>query len=137
MPRWERSEFSAAASTRRTTGIFSQPRSWRGGWSWIKFVSSPRRRRPTSSCRPDHPTAPARLHLLQLATAGHPKLEACDLELRRGGVSYTADTVRQLRKQHPADRLYLLVGPDMFLTLERLARAGHDHLQCHHRPCPA
>lgn len=73
---------------------------------------------PHKQLPPGSPDGPARLHLLQLATAGHPKLEACDLELRRGGVSYTADTVRQLRKQHPADRLYLLVGPDMFLTLD-------------------
>lgn len=73
---------------------------------------------PHKQLPPGSPDGPARLYLLQLATAGHPKLEACDLELRRGGVSYTADTVRQLRKQHPADRLYLLVGPDMFLTLD-------------------
>ena len=85
---------------------------------------------PHKQLPPGSPDGPARLHLLQLATAGHPKLEACDLELRRGGVSYTADTVRQLRKQHPADRLYLLVGPDMFLTLDAWRAPAMITSQC-------
>ena len=53
------------------------------------------------------------------------------MEIERGGKSYTADTVRALREQYPDDELWLLMGTDMFLTLqdwyqpeEILARAG-------------
>ncbi|MCL2494144.1 MAG: nicotinate (nicotinamide) nucleotide adenylyltransferase [Oscillospiraceae bacterium] len=35
-----------------------------------------------------------------------------DMELRRPGVSYTIDTLRALREQYPAARLFLLIGED-------------------------
>ena len=53
------------------------------------------------------------------------------MEIERGGKSYTADTLRALREQNPDDELWLLMGTDMFLTLqdwyqpeEILSRAG-------------
>ena len=65
---------------------------------------------PENSPSPDQ-----RLHMLRLA-ADHPKMEVCDLELRREGPSYTFETVQQLRKAHPNAKLYLLMGTDMFLS---------------------
>ena len=65
---------------------------------------------PENSPSPDQ-----RLHMLRLA-ADHPKMEVCDLELRREGPSYTYETVEQLRKAHPNAKLYLLMGTDMFLS---------------------
>lgn len=44
--------------------------------------------------------------------------EVSDLEIRRGGASYTADTLMQLKKLYPNSALYLLMGEDMFLTVE-------------------
>lgn len=41
-----------------------------------------------------------------------------DIELRRAGASYTCDTVLQLREAYPQAQLYLIMGSDMFLTLE-------------------
>ncbi len=55
-----------------------------------------------------------RLQLLRLSAADIPKAEVCDMELRRGGVSYTADTVADLAKRYPEDELVLLMGTDMF-----------------------
>lgn len=49
-------------------------------------------------------------------------VEVSDIEMRRGGKSYTADTLTQLRAQYPADDFYLLMGEDMFLTVERWYR---------------
>ena len=40
------------------------------------------------------------------------------MELRREGRSFTSDTLRQLREEHPDDELWLLMGTDMFLTLQ-------------------
>ncbi len=45
-------------------------------------------------------------------------VEVCDLEHRRGGKSYTADTLHLLREQYPEDELWLLMGSDMFLSLQ-------------------
>ena len=54
-----------------------------------------------------------RLKLVQLAIQGHPAFAASDLELRRGGVSYSIDTARTLRRRFPLAKLFLLVGEDM------------------------
>lgn len=40
------------------------------------------------------------------------------LELERKGKSYTSDTLKALRGQYPEDELWLLMGTDMFLTLQ-------------------
>ncbi len=40
------------------------------------------------------------------------------LELAREGKSYTSDTLRELKRQYPDDELWLLMGTDMFLTLQ-------------------
>ncbi len=77
---------------------------------------------PTST--PPHKRAPElapaeeRLAMCRLALQGEPAMEASDLELRRGGKSYTADTLRQLAAERPGDGLFLLMGEDMFLTLQ-------------------
>lgn len=61
-----------------------------------------------------HRSAPAedRLEMLRLAFAGKPGFQISDLELRRGGVSYTSDTVDALRALHPHAELYLFFGDD-------------------------
>ena len=54
-----------------------------------------------------------RLALVRLAVKGHPAFRASDLELRRGGVSYTIDTVLELRRRYPKAKLFLIVGADL------------------------
>ena len=52
-------------------------------------------------------------------TAGEvPGMEVLDLELRRSGPSYTSDTLAELHAQYPDDELWLLMGSDMFLSLQ-------------------
>ena len=46
------------------------------------------------------------------------RVEVLDLELRRTGKSYTSDTVTELKEKYPEDELWLLMGTDMFLTLQ-------------------
>lgn len=61
-----------------------------------------------------------RLAMTELAAeAVGPAAEASDMELRRKGTSYTLDTVKAIRSQHPHARLYLLMGTDMYLTFHR------------------
>lgn len=61
-------------------------------------------------------TAQQRLEMLELAVRGNPKLQVCDIELRRGGTSYTYQTVEQLAEAHPGQELILFMGTDMFLS---------------------
>ena len=58
-----------------------------------------------------------RYNMCRLATAAYPQLEVSDIELNRGGLSYTSDTVAALKR--PGDELYLIVGADMYVTLDR------------------
>ena len=41
-----------------------------------------------------------------------------DYEIKKEGRSYTVETLRFLKKKYPKDELYMLVGEDMFLSLE-------------------
>jgi nicotinate-nucleotide adenylyltransferase len=63
-----------------------------------------------------------RLAMCRLAVAGDPRFEVCDVEVRRGGTSYTADTMAELRRLLPDDELFLILGWDaarMFGTWQR------------------
>lgn len=64
----------------------------------------------------DSPTAAQRLQMLQLAVDGCEGMEVCDLELQRGGVSYTWQTLEHLRQQYPDAEFTLCMGTDMFLS---------------------
>jgi nicotinate-nucleotide adenylyltransferase len=53
-----------------------------------------------------------RIEMLELAIAGHGALRVSTLEIDRGGVSYTVDTLRQIAAENPHDVLFLLMGGD-------------------------
>lgn len=60
--------------------------------------------------------AEQRMEMLRLSAAGVERAEVSDLEVRREGKSYTVDTLRALRAEHPAAELVLMMGTDMFLS---------------------
>ena len=57
-----------------------------------------------------------RLELLRLSAASIEKAQVSDIEIRRAGRSYTVDTLRAIREEHPDSELFLLMGTDMFLS---------------------
>lgn len=61
------------------------------------------------------PVTPAadRLALLEAALQGYQGLEASAMEIERGGISYTADTVAELKAAHPEASLHLIIGADV------------------------
>ena len=67
--------------------------------------------------------AEQRLELARLCFGDVAGAEVSDLELRRGGKSYTVDTVAELRQRWPEAELWLVMGGDMFLTVDRWYRA--------------
>ena len=75
----------------------------------IPSGTSPHKPLPAGS-----PTARQRLEMVRL-WAGE-KMHVCDLEIARGGTSYTYETVQQLKAQYPQDELVLCMGTDMFLS---------------------
>lgn len=79
---------------------------------------------------PPHKTAPSlasgedRLAMCRLLFSGLPKAEVSDTELRRGGRSYTYDTLVALGGRFPGARLYLIVGSDMLNSFRQWHRYG-------------
>ena len=56
--------------------------------------------------------APQRLEMCRLAIEGDGRFAVSDVELNRDGPSYTVDTLTELRKLHPGDELFLILGWD-------------------------
>ncbi len=86
-------------------------------------------------------TGQQRLRMLQLALEGASELplagggpqpangRCCrltidDRELRRGGVSYTIDTVRELQQERGQHDWFLMIGSDAFAAIDRWHCAG-------------
>ena len=73
---------------------------------------------PHKKLTANSPDASHRLAMTKLASADLPYAEVSDIELRREGASYTADTLDELRLCYPNDEFFLLMGTDMFLSFE-------------------
>jgi nicotinate-nucleotide adenylyltransferase len=71
---------------------------------------------PHKEARMD-PGPAERLELCRLAAAGDERLQVCDLEIARGGPSYTVDTLRVLHERDPEDHLTFILGGDIALGL--------------------
>lgn len=69
-----------------------------------------------------------RLAMLRAAVEWDKRFEISDVELRRGGVSYTIDSARHFRALYPQDDLYWIIGGDqlpklhLWREIEELAR---------------
>ena len=58
-----------------------------------------------------------RLAMCQAAVASDPRLQVSDVDLRRGGPTYSVDTLGDLRKQHPGAEFFFITGADSLATL--------------------
>ncbi len=84
-----------------------------------KLILIPTGTPPHKEVEPGSPTGQERLEMTRMAADSlllPGKVEVDDLELRREGRSYTADTVKELHDRYPGDRLFLLMGSDMLLS---------------------
>ena len=82
---------------------------------------------PHKMLPPGSPSPEQRLEMTRLAGEQlglGERVRTLDLELKREGRSYTAETLRQLHQQYPEDELWLLMGTDMFLTLQAWQEPG-------------
>lgn len=58
-----------------------------------------------------------RLEMTRLA-AKLVSAQVSDIEVSRAGKSFTVHTLRQMKKKYPDDELWLIMGTDMFLSVE-------------------
>ena len=82
--------------------------------------------------------AATRLRLVEAAIASETDFVADDREIRRGGVSYTIDTLKSLRADFPDRPLALIMGMDAFLSLPLWRQwesfLDYVHIVVAHRP---
>jgi nicotinate-nucleotide adenylyltransferase len=79
-----------------------------------------------SPFKPDSQPAPApeRLRLLRLALAGNVNCELDDREIRRGGISYSVDTLTEYARRFPGAELFYLIGADNVVNLPQWREAA-------------
>ena len=59
---------------------------------------------------------PARHRWAMTRLMERPKIKACDIELRRGGTSYTIDTIRELKQRYPTYTFLWIIGSDIVVN---------------------
>ena len=72
-----------------------------------------------------------RLHMAELAATANPKISVNDIELSHAKPSYSIHTLAQLRKSHPHDALFFIMGMDSFCQLSTWHRWQELQLHCH------
>jgi nicotinate-nucleotide adenylyltransferase len=79
-----------------------------------------------SPFKPDDKPAPAaeRLRLLRLALTGKTNCEVDEQEIRRGGISYSIETLRDYAKRFPKAELFYLIGVDNVAKLSEWREAS-------------
>jgi nicotinate-nucleotide adenylyltransferase len=104
------------------------------GLAEVRFMptgSPPHREQPQAG--PEH-----RLAMVHAAVAGHPAFSVDDREIRRTGVSYSVDTLTEIRAENPNRSICLLLGMDAFLSLPNWHRWRElfdlAHIVVAHRP---
>lgn len=82
--------------------------------------------------------AKQRFAMIECAVTNEPALVADAREIKRGGPSYTIDTLQEMQKEYPGTALCLLVGIDAFLGFASWHRwqeiLDHAHIIIAHRP---
>lgn len=94
----------------------AQEVSWVLGLSRVLFV--PANRQPLKGAAPGVDSE-HRVAMVRLAIAGNPLFELSTIEIDRGGVSYTVDTLRELRLVDPGASYWFILGMDSLADLGR------------------
>jgi nicotinate-nucleotide adenylyltransferase len=74
---------------------------------------------PLKSHDPEGATPDQRLEMVRLTFGGDARFEVSAVEIERGGLSFTVDTLETLARQHPGAVLVLLLGIDSLKTMDR------------------
>ncbi|MFB0920070.1 MAG: nicotinate (nicotinamide) nucleotide adenylyltransferase [Oscillospiraceae bacterium] len=83
-----------------------------------KLIIIPTAKPPHKEQEEGSPSDYERLELVRLAFGSLADTEVSDIEICRGGVSYTVDTLEDLKRLYPNDELVLLMGTDMLMCFE-------------------
>lgn len=60
-----------------------------------------------------------RIEMIRLAIEAFPLFELSDIEIKRGGISYSEETTEKVLKQNPGAKLFWIIGGDQAKQLDR------------------
>ena len=60
-----------------------------------------------------------RYEMSRLAVKDRPDFEISDIEVFRGGYTYTCETIEELKKMYPDDKFYFIIGTDTLFMMEK------------------
>lgn len=60
-----------------------------------------------------------RIRMLELATEDRDYVSISDLEIKRGGATYTIDTLREIKNINPSLKIYFIIGADSLFQFEK------------------
>lgn len=69
-------------------------------------------------------SAEDRYEMVKLAISPNPDFEISDIETTRVNLSYTVDTIRELKKIYKKEKLYFLIGLDSLFQLKTWKKIG-------------
>ena len=72
-----------------------------------------------------------RKRMIEHAICDNPSFVFSDLELKREGTTYTSDTLAQLKRQYPKDKLYFIVGGDSLAGMDGWHQPEYIFSNCH------
>lgn len=73
----------------------------------------------------DTPGPELRLKMASITAERIKTAQALDIEIRRAGPSFTADTIAEIKKEYPGAEIFLLMGTDMLLSIEKWYNFGY------------
>jgi nicotinate-nucleotide adenylyltransferase len=68
------------------------------------------------------PSAAHRMEMVRIATSENETFEPSDIEIQRGGKSFTIDTIEALKGTYPGAELFFITGIDSFLDIQTWSR---------------
>jgi nicotinate-nucleotide adenylyltransferase len=87
-----------------------------------KLIIMPAAANPLKGKNPGGASRIQRLQMTQLAFAGDSRFEVSDMEIGRGGLSYTVDTLEELSRKYEGAELILVLGMDSLATFRHWVR---------------
>ncbi|MBM2838991.1 MAG: nicotinate (nicotinamide) nucleotide adenylyltransferase [Deltaproteobacteria bacterium] len=73
---------------------------------------------PPHKRKEDMETPYERIEMTRIAIEGNPYFDFSDMEVKRGGFSYSVDTVDEVTKRLPEAEIYFILGVDAFFEID-------------------
>ncbi len=83
----------------------------------------------TSQEKSPNASAELRLQMCEIAFQGIQKVQVTSIDIERGGVTYTIDSIKDIQKAYPGAEIHLVIGEDALSTIHHW-KDVHTLMEC-------